>query len=70
MLKNFYRFVRPIAERNLYTAVRLSRPWLVLERLSLAFTQPIAIAMSFAPGLPSAALALTQDPRSLVKYAG
>ena len=35
-----------IAAGTLNTAVRLSRPWLVLERLSVAFTQPIAAGMS------------------------
>ncbi len=35
-----------IADGTLNTAVRLSRPWLVLERLSVAFTQPIAAAMA------------------------
>ena len=69
-MKLFYSDDRLIADYSLYTAVRLSRPWPVLERLSLTFTTPIATAMGFAPGLPSAVRALTQDPRSLMKYAG
>ena len=59
-----------MADYRLYAGVHLSRPWLVLGRLSLVFTQPIATAMGFAPDLPSAARALTQNPRSLVNYAG
>ena len=59
-----------IADFSLYTVAYLSRPWLVFERFSLAFTQLIATAMSFAPGLPSTIRTLTQDPRSPVNYAG
>ncbi len=47
-----------IADCTLNTAVRLSRPWLVVERLSLAFTQPIATAM----GLLRAACASPYGP--------
>ena len=64
-MKRFYSDYRLIADYSSYTAVRLSRPWPVLERLSLTFTKPIATAMGFAPGLPSAVRALTQNPRSL-----
>lgn len=69
-MKLFYCDYRLIADNRLYTAVCLSRLWPVLERLSLAFIKPIATAMGFAPGLPSDIRALTQDPRSLMKYAG
>ncbi len=58
------------ANCTLHTAGRVSRPWLVLERLSPAFTQAVATAMGIAAGLPSAVRALTRNPRSLVNYVG
>ena len=51
-----------IADYRLYVGVHLSRPWLVLERLSLVFTQPIDSSMGFAPDLPSIVRVLTQYP--------
>ena len=44
----FCRFVGIIAESNMDIAVRLSRPWLVVECLSLAFTQAIATAVGLS----------------------
>jgi hypothetical protein len=64
------RLVRIAAKDNVYRIARLSRPSLAHAHLCLRFTRTIATAMLLAPARRPSARVLSEDPRSLVQYAG
>ena len=57
-----------IADGMLNTAVRLSRPWLVFERLSAAFTQAVAAAMALLRASCASAYGPVVSPLSKITH--